>query len=107
MQHDMAMPVQERAQAGEVILEVRGVTVAFGDKTILENLDMDVRRGEILGFVGASGAGKSVLLRTILGLTPKKSGTIRLFGRDLDHVPEEEQFLIDRSEEHTSELQSR
>ena len=83
------------AGSGSIILEVRGVTVAFGTKTVLENLDMDVRRGEILGFVGASGAGKSVLLRTILGLTKKKAGTIRLFGRDLDHVGEEERFLID------------
>ena len=96
MQQDRAvMAMQPQGAPGEVILEVRGVTVAFGEKTILENLDMDVRRGEILGFVGASGAGKSVLLRTILGLTPKKSGTIRLFGRDLDHVQEDEQFLID------------
>lgn len=77
------------------ILEVRGVTVAFGTKTVLENLDLDVRRGEILGFVGASGAGKSVLLRTILGLTKKKAGTIRLFGHDLDHVRDEERFVID------------
>ncbi len=81
--------------SGSIILEARGVTVAFGTKTVLEDLDLDVRRGEILGFVGASGAGKSVLLRTILGLTKKKAGTIRLFGRDLDHVGEEERFLID------------
>ena len=77
------------ADAGEdheIILSARDVTVAFGDKVVLDNLSLDVRRGEILGFVGASGAGKSVLLRTILGLTRKQSGTITLFGVDLDEA---------------------
>ena len=74
------------AGSGSIILEVRGVTVALGTKTVLENLDMDVRRGEILGFVGASGAGKSVLLRTILGLTKKKAGTIRRNHHHFFHV---------------------
>ncbi len=52
---------------------------------MLDGLDLDVRRGEILGFVGASGAGKSVLMRTIIGLLPKRSGTIEVLGIDLDH----------------------
>src|SRR5690606_27008285 len=79
----------------EVVLEVRDVTVAFGDKTILENLSLDVYRGEILGFVGASGAGKSVLLRTVLGLVPKQSGTIKLFGVDVDEADETQRLLLD------------
>ena len=79
----------------EVILSARNVTVAFGDKVVLENLSLDVRRGEILGFVGASGAGKSVLLRTILGLTRKQSGTITLFGVDLDEATDRQRMLID------------
>lgn len=84
-----------RAHGHEVILTARGVTVGFGDKLVLEDLDLDVRRGEILGFVGASGSGKSVLLRTILGLNVKRAGTISLFGYDLDHLNEEERFAID------------
>ena len=68
----------------DIVLSVRDVSVAFGIKQVLKNLSLDVYRGEILGFVGGSGAGKSVLLRTVLGLNRKQSGTIKLFGVDLD-----------------------
>jgi phospholipid/cholesterol/gamma-HCH transport system ATP-binding protein len=80
---------------GEVVLSARGVTVGFGQKLILENLDLDVHRGEILGFVGASGAGKSVLLRTVLGLNRKRAGEIKLFGIDVDQADEEERMRLD------------
>lgn len=70
----------------EVLLRVRDVTVGFGRKIILEHLDMDVYRGEVLGFVGASGMGKSVLMRTVLGLTPRRSGSIEVFGQDFDEA---------------------
>ena len=66
------------------IIRVRDLVVGFRDKTILKGLDLDIRRGEILGFVGPSGQGKSVLTRTILGLVPKRSGRIEVFGRDVD-----------------------
>ncbi|MEZ5811436.1 MAG: ABC transporter ATP-binding protein [Rhizobiaceae bacterium] len=79
----------------EIVLSVRDVTVAFGRHVILENLSLDVRRGEILGFVGASGSGKSVLLRTVLGLNKKRSGTIRLFGVDLDTASDEQRLQVD------------
>jgi len=79
----------------DVIVSAEDVTVAFGDNVVLDKLSLDVRRGEILGFVGASGAGKSVLLRTILGLTRKRSGTIRLFGLDVDQVDERQRVAID------------
>jgi phospholipid/cholesterol/gamma-HCH transport system ATP-binding protein len=77
------------------VLSVRDVTVEFGGKKVLDKLSLDVMRGEILGFVGASGAGKSVLLRTILGLNRKQSGTIKLFGTDLDKVSESERMRLD------------
>jgi phospholipid/cholesterol/gamma-HCH transport system ATP-binding protein len=77
------------------VLSARGVTVGFGQKLILENLDLDVHRGEILGFVGASGAGKSVLLRTVLGLNRKRAGEIKLFGIDVDQADEEERMRLD------------
>ena len=79
----------------EVVLSAEDVTVRFGETTVLENLSLDVYRGEILGFVGASGAGKSVLLRTILGLIPKQGGTIRIYGRDLSELDDRERVLID------------
>lgn len=80
---------------GTPIISVRDLTVGFGDRIILENLSLDIYAGEILGFVGASGAGKSVLLRTILGLTRKRSGTIRLFGIDVDKATEAERMRMD------------
>lgn len=80
---------------GDVLLSVRDLTVGFGDKLILDNLSLDINRGEILGFVGASGAGKSVLLRTILGLIHKRSGTIKLFDVDLEKATDEERLKID------------
>src|SRR5690606_9635257 len=79
----------------ETVLSAKDVTVRFGTKTVLENLSLNLYRGEILGFVGASGAGKSVLLRTILGLNRKQSGTIELLGVDLDKASEEERMLVD------------
>jgi phospholipid/cholesterol/gamma-HCH transport system ATP-binding protein len=81
--------------SGEVVLSVRDVTVEFSGKKVLDKLSLDVMRGEILGFVGASGAGKSVLLRTILGLNRKQSGTIKLFGTDLDKTSESERMRLD------------
>jgi phospholipid/cholesterol/gamma-HCH transport system ATP-binding protein len=80
----------------ETVIEVRGVEVGFGDKLVLKGIDLDVYRGEILGFVGGSGAGKSVLMRTIIGLIPKRAGTIRVFGQDLDQASERERQAIER-----------
>lgn len=65
------------------VIEVSDLTTGFGDHLVLKHLDLAVRRGEILGVVGASGAGKSVLLSTLIGLKPPTSGVVRLFGIDL------------------------
>ncbi|MEA1830837.1 ABC transporter ATP-binding protein [Methylobacterium durans] len=70
--------------AGDAIIRVRDLVVGFRDRTVLKGLNLDVRRGEILGFVGPSGQGKSVLTRTILGLVPKRSGSIEVFGENVD-----------------------
>ncbi|WP_083656418.1 ABC transporter ATP-binding protein [Mongoliimonas terrestris] len=80
----------------EVIIRGRGLTVGFGDKLILEDLDIDVFRGEVLGVVGGSGTGKSVLMRTIIGLNAKRAGTVEVFGRDLDEASPAERNRIGR-----------
>ncbi len=69
--------------SGDPVIRVRGLTVGFGGPTVLEDLDIDVRRGEVLAVVGASGTGKSVLLRAILGLVRPQAGTIEAFGQTL------------------------
>ncbi|HRK24933.1 MAG TPA: ATP-binding cassette domain-containing protein [Beijerinckiaceae bacterium] len=83
MTDPVAAPVPNANAANDAVIEVRDLTVAFGEKVIMNGLDLDVYRGEILGFVGASGTGKSVLMRTILGLVQQKAGTIHVFGQDL------------------------
>jgi len=74
------------AAADQIVVRVRDLVVGFGDTIVLDHLSLDVRRGEILGFVGASGSGKSVLLRTIIGLLPKRQGSIEVAGTDLDRA---------------------
>ena len=61
-------------------IRVRDLVVGFGDQVVLDHLSLDVRRGEILGLVGASGGGKSVLMRTIIGLIHRRSGSIEVMG---------------------------
>ena len=63
----------------EPIISVRGLKNCFGDQIVHENLDLDVRRGEILGIVGGSGTGKSVLMRSIIGLQQPNEGEVRVF----------------------------
>ncbi len=87
--------LESARKRGDLVLSAKGITVAFGDKTVLEDLDLEIKRGEILGFVGASGAGKSVLLRTVLGLNKKRAGTIQLFGVDVDKATDAERLRID------------
>jgi phospholipid/cholesterol/gamma-HCH transport system ATP-binding protein len=80
----------------EPIIEVKGLDTRFADHVIHENLDLAVRRGEVLGIVGGSGTGKSVLLRTIVGLKRPDGGRVRVFGMELDKLPEEERRLQER-----------
>jgi phospholipid/cholesterol/gamma-HCH transport system ATP-binding protein len=67
-------------------IEVRGLVSRFGDTVIHDGLDLKVRRGEVLGVVGGSGAGKSVLLNTLIGLRQPDGGEVRLFGRNLERA---------------------
>ncbi len=78
------------------VISVRDLVVAFDDVTVLDHAALDVFEGEILGFVGGSGAGKSVLMRTIIGLLPKRQGTIEVFGTDLAALGERERRAIEQ-----------
>ena len=76
----MSAPAQPRKDR-EVVIKVRQLVNAFGDQVLHDHLDLDVYRGEVLGVVGGSGAGKSVLLRTIIGLNKPREGSIEVFGK--------------------------
>jgi phospholipid/cholesterol/gamma-HCH transport system ATP-binding protein len=80
----------------ETVIEVRDLAVGFGDRLVNDGLSLDVYRGEILGVVGASGTGKSVLMRTIVGLLPKKRGTISVFGQDMDALSEAQRQAVEK-----------
>ena len=80
----------------EVVIRVKDLVVVFGRTTVLDHVSLDVYRGEILGFVGASGAGKSVLMRTVIGLLPKREGTIEVFGIDLGGVDERQRQAVEK-----------
>jgi phospholipid/cholesterol/gamma-HCH transport system ATP-binding protein len=80
----------------DVAIRVRDVTVGFGPKIVLSELSLDVYRGEVLGFVGGSGTGKSVLTRAILNLVPKRGGRIEVFGENLDDLQRAERRALER-----------
>jgi phospholipid/cholesterol/gamma-HCH transport system ATP-binding protein len=82
--------------ASGVVIGVRNLVAGFGSRVVLDHLSLDVHRGEILGLVGGSGSGKSVLLRTIVGLLPKRRGSIEVLGVDFDRASEEERRAIER-----------
>jgi phospholipid/cholesterol/gamma-HCH transport system ATP-binding protein len=68
------------------VLEVQGIVTRFGAQTVHDGLDMQVQEGEVFGIIGGSGSGKSVLLRTILGLRRPDAGTVKFFGTDLQQM---------------------
>ena len=70
----------------ETIVEARGIVNRFGSQVVHDGLDLAVRRGEVFGIVGGSGTGKSVLLRTILGLRHPDAGTVRIQGQDITRL---------------------
>jgi len=83
-------------RAEDAVIRVRDLSVGFSEKLVLDHLDLDVYRGEVLGFVGGSGSGKSVLMRTIIGLLPKRSGKIEVFGIDVDSITQTELQKIEQ-----------
>jgi phospholipid/cholesterol/gamma-HCH transport system ATP-binding protein len=75
---------------GDPVIEVRGLKNAFGDQVVHEGLDLTLQRGEILGVVGGSGTGKSVLMRSIIGLQTPEAGEVEVFGEPMIGRDEEE-----------------
>ena len=84
------------AANNNAIISVHDLVAGFGGQTVLDGLSLDVRAGEILGVVGGSGAGKSVLLRSIIGLVHKQSGRVRVFDVDADDASEREWRTVER-----------
>ncbi|WP_371398502.1 ABC transporter ATP-binding protein [Algimonas porphyrae] len=76
------------------LIEARGILTQFGPNVIHENLDFEVRRGEIVGLVGGSGSGKSVLMNTLLGLKQPEGGTIRYFGKSRSDLSADEEMRL-------------
>ncbi|MBW8813976.1 MAG: ABC transporter ATP-binding protein [Caulobacterales bacterium] len=78
-------------------IEVRGLSTAFGDHVVHQDLDLVVKRGEVLGVVGGSGTGKSVLLNTIIGLRTPDAGTVKVFGQELQRASRRRWSALERS----------
>ncbi|MDZ4374736.1 MAG: ABC transporter ATP-binding protein [Phenylobacterium sp.] len=78
-------------------IEVRGLRTQFGDHVVHDDLDLTVRRGEVLGVVGGSGTGKSVLLNTIIGLRNPNAGTVTVFGQELQRASRRRWSALERS----------
>ncbi len=88
----------ERLEDGDgLAIRVRGLTNRFGSQTVHDGLDLDVRRGEILGVVGGSGTGKSVLMRSILGLRHPDAGQIEVLGVDARSEKPADRLHIERN----------
>lgn len=93
---DMKGNGRDRANNGEAIIEVAGLATRFGATTIHEDLDLTVRRQEVMGLVGGSGSGKSVLLRAIVGLIKPAAGRVEIFGRDVTTLSAEARTAMQR-----------
>jgi phospholipid/cholesterol/gamma-HCH transport system ATP-binding protein len=75
-----------KGNSDEVVIRIRGLVNGFGGSVIHDHIDLDVVRGEIMGVVGGSGAGKSVLLRSIVGLNHPMSGSVKVFGQETAEI---------------------
>ena len=82
--------------ATEAIVQVRGLTNSFGPQCVHENLNLDIYRGEILAVVGGSGTGKSVLLRSIVGLREPNAGSVQVFGETLQGLSSQRRGQLER-----------
>ena len=79
----------------DIIIRIQGLKTAYGSHVVHEHLDLDIRRGEIIGIIGPSGCGKSVLLRAITGLKEFDAGSIEVFGERLETLDEAERAEVE------------
>jgi len=89
--------MNDQTKKEDVIIRVEGLKNAFGDQVVHDGIDLDVSRGEILGVVGGSGTGKSVLMRSIIGLQAPVAGTVEVFGES----------MLDRDEHEAKQVRAR
>jgi phospholipid/cholesterol/gamma-HCH transport system ATP-binding protein len=82
-------------QNDDVVIRVRNLVNAFGSQVIHDGVDLDVKRGEVIGIVGGSGTGKSVMLRTVVGLNRPVSGSIEVLGRNVLNLNEDERHELE------------
>jgi phospholipid/cholesterol/gamma-HCH transport system ATP-binding protein len=90
------LPDDELLDSAGPAVEVRGLRSAFGDNVVHDGLDITAQRGEVLGVVGGSGSGKSVLLNTIIGLRTPQAGVVRVFGQDIERASRRRWTAIER-----------
>ena len=91
IREELAAADAVRPEKFERAICIRGLKNQFGDAVVHEDLSLDVRSGEILGVVGGSGTGKSVLMRSIIGLQTPTAGEIEVYGKTLDTIADEEE----------------
>ena len=77
-------------------IRLRDLKVAFGQNVVLDGADLDVRRGEVVGVIGPSGGGKSVLMRAIVGLKQPAGGSVEIFGQQLEALSREDRIAVER-----------
>jgi phospholipid/cholesterol/gamma-HCH transport system ATP-binding protein len=94
MTHDPGL--RSTTSAHEAVIEVRGLRNQFGAQVVHENLDLDIFRGEIVGVVGGSGSGKSVLLRSIIGLNRPAAGSVKLLGEEMTRASDARRAEVER-----------
>ena len=86
----------QQPERDEAVIRVQGLVNRFGDNVVHEGLDLTLYRGEILGVVGGSGTGKSVLLRSIVGLKRPNDGTVEVLNQRLNELSESQRRPVER-----------